>query len=208
MDPHPGVPADVPFDRPHQQEDTGAEAGRPLADRDRGALCEGREEFPPGLSTSTWTSTARCSARRTVSRRRRPWRTRWRREPSRTPRSFTEKVQAVVSASRVRSASPHASFHHCEVLAALACAPDSDTCARRAEGCASNAPHSAAAESARRQILGSPLCPLVLARGANPCRVTKRRATALFTPSSRALRFPVVIAKIWNMAKFAQPPLM
>src|SRR5215470_3571471 len=39
MDPHTGVGADVPFDRTHQQEDTGANAGSPLADRDRCFLC-------------------------------------------------------------------------------------------------------------------------------------------------------------------------
>jgi hypothetical protein len=39
MDPHTGTAADVPFDRTHQQEDTGTEAGSPLADRDRCSLC-------------------------------------------------------------------------------------------------------------------------------------------------------------------------
>jgi len=54
MDPHTGVAADGPFDRTHQQEDTGAEAGSPLANRDRRALCphepadlECREELAP-----------------------------------------------------------------------------------------------------------------------------------------------------------------
>jgi hypothetical protein len=54
MDPHTGIVADGPFNRPHQQEYTGAEAGSPLANRDRGALgphepadLEGREELAP-----------------------------------------------------------------------------------------------------------------------------------------------------------------
>src|SRR5262249_54110674 len=38
MDPHMGVAADMPFDRTHQQEDTGADAGSPRADRDRRSL--------------------------------------------------------------------------------------------------------------------------------------------------------------------------
>ena len=63
------------------------------------------------------------------------------------------KAHAVVSAARWRPASPHASFHHREVLAVLACAPDSAACAGRATGCAYKAPHSAAAESARRHSL-------------------------------------------------------
>src|SRR5262245_12090007 len=39
MDPHTGVAADVPFDGAHQQEDTGADTGSPLANRDRRSLC-------------------------------------------------------------------------------------------------------------------------------------------------------------------------
>src|SRR5215510_9114269 len=39
MDPHTGVAADVPLDCTHQQEDTGADAGSPLANRDRRSLC-------------------------------------------------------------------------------------------------------------------------------------------------------------------------
>ena len=38
MDPHTGVAANVPFDCTHQQEDTGADAGSPLANRDRRSL--------------------------------------------------------------------------------------------------------------------------------------------------------------------------
>src|SRR5262245_47680024 len=52
MDSHPGVTADGPFDRTHQQEDTGADAGSPRANRDRRSLCphdptdlEGREDL-------------------------------------------------------------------------------------------------------------------------------------------------------------------
>ena len=146
---HTGVAADVPFDRTHQQEDTGAEAGSPLASRDRCSLCphdpadlDAAKISPPGLSTSTWKSTSRCSARRTVSRRWRACRTRWSREPSMTPRSFTVKAHAVVSASLFRPVSPHSSFHHREVLAVLACALDSEACGGIADGCESNTPHS------------------------------------------------------------------
>ena len=39
MDSHPGVAADNPFDRTHQQEDTGTDAGSPRANRDRRSLC-------------------------------------------------------------------------------------------------------------------------------------------------------------------------
>jgi hypothetical protein len=49
-----------------------------------------------------------------------------------------------------------ASFHHREVLAMLACAPAADACTGMADGSASNAPHSDAVESTRRNVIESP----------------------------------------------------
>ena len=39
MDPHTGGAANIPLDCTHQQEDTGADTGSPLANRDRRSRC-------------------------------------------------------------------------------------------------------------------------------------------------------------------------